>query len=199
MGRKRVARDPVGDIGTDPRSVGEFVELLREVLDSLPTDQREVLIALANNLTLSEFAGFRSIPIQQVRQSRTRGLASLRAAAADPRVAQYQDLSLSRALLAVVREEFALRFPTEELAYVGAGSVTEETKFFSCDSRTTKCMECGHNLVPALARGDDGRGRRRIFCSNACRQRAYRRRRAMQQISDADLAAMASVSNAMRI
>ncbi len=199
MSKRQVPHDPVGDVGTDPRSVGEFVELLREVLDSLPTEQREVLIALANNLTLRDFAGFRSLPVKHVREIRTLALANLRAAATDPRVAQYRDLFLSRALLAAVREEFALRFAKDEVAYVGARPITREARYYGYDGLEASCSVCASTLVPTLTRGTDGRGRRRVFCSNACRQRAYRRRRAVQKFSDADLARLAPLSNLLRI
>ncbi|MDE1674330.1 hypothetical protein [Nocardia gipuzkoensis] len=169
MSRYRQHRDPTGEQGTNDRASHQFLNVFREIRDALSYEEYEVLECLVVGATLREIADGGLMSLPQVKQLRDTALAKLHAQQRRAKVSEYQGLEMDRAIAAADwnASEWSVQL-------TGGAGLTRTGSFRSF------CPQCDRNVPPALSRGE-WRGRARTYCSNACRQRAYRKRQAARR------------------
>ncbi|WP_280446073.1 hypothetical protein [Nocardia brasiliensis] len=172
---RRPHHDPTGEVGTHASASRQFRKIFRELRDGLEGEEYEMLEYLVLGATLSEMADNLRMSVAQVKKLRDATLAKLRVQQQNMRVGEYRDLRIDNAIAAADWNDPGEHEIVGALRPInGGGGLTRQGGFRSF------CPQCGRNVPPPLARGE-WRGRGRTYCSNACRQRAYRRRRAAQR------------------
>lgn len=168
MSRSRAHRDPVENRATAPMALSASNEVLAKTVANLPGRELSVVKRVFNGMALRGIATQDGVSLAEVRLDFRKGLSKLRHPShSQPLREYYVDFDYLRLLQWV--EHSALRDDQDvaPLIWCDRHGWTEQNGM-------PECRECPCQIPEP----DDMErpGRPRLYCSSACRQRAYRRR-----------------------
>jgi len=142
----------------------DLAEVFPSVLETIEPFELRVIVEVARGVPYNEIAAQSGLPTETVRHVYSKGMSRMRHPSRAQVLREFVDIDLSRYVQA--NAVFGIKFETVNCPTHGEKTVVQDSR---------RCRGCPCEI--AYLQFNTTPGRRRRYCSPACRQSAYRRRK----------------------
>ncbi|SIE09483.1 RNA polymerase sigma factor SigB [Mycobacteroides abscessus subsp. abscessus] len=142
----------------------DLARLLPSVLETIDPFELRVIVQVARGVPYNEIAAQCALPTETVRRVYSTAMSRMRHPSRSQVLRDFLDIDLSRYVQADA--VFGIKFETVNCPTHGQKAAVQDSR---------RCLACPCEI--AYLRFNTTPGRRRRYCSPACRQSAYRRRK----------------------